>query len=313
MRARVPKRRVGYGLNFPGRTFAFVLFLIGSTVIAEAQIGGRTAADGPFALDDVEDLDLTAIGVGRQWIPDYVYPTGDDLTAESLAGSGLTLAAGQSPVGGLKVSIPAVGTPLAGYSINAGFGVPMPGVVGASTLTSPGNITSFSSLTMLTCYQQVLSGQKFQVLLECYPQNGDGSYPTLVWDYTPTAGTTFHLVQIDLHSPALIGNNNGALTVDQLLSQTRFLYFYFFASPVSISTHFTAHIDDIRLIGSGATPTPTPTPTGTPTPTPTSTPTPTPTSTPAPTPTSTPTPTPTSTPTPTPTPTNSVNHWELYR
>jgi hypothetical protein len=213
----------------------------------QAQVGGKTSADGPFLIDDAEDLNLHAESLGRDWISGFVWPAGNILSVTSP--SGLTLASGQSPAGILEAQIAADNF----GSIDAGFGIPVPGVVGASTLDSPGNITSFTSLEFLACHRarNITADIDFQVLMECYPGNGDGTYPTLVWKYTPASGTTFGLTQIDLRTPALILNNPSGLSVEQLLGSTRFLYFYFFSNPVSMMAELTVNFDDITLEGNG--------------------------------------------------------------
>ena len=42
-----------------------ILSLLVLVVPVAAQIGGRTASEGTFLLEDVEDLDLVAVGVER--------------------------------------------------------------------------------------------------------------------------------------------------------------------------------------------------------------------------------------------------------
>jgi hypothetical protein len=216
---------------------ALGIWLTGVCAVS-AQIGGHTAFDGPFTLDNVEDLDLVAGGVGRDWIPDYVEGIPNPLQAQALSSSGLTLASGQTPAGALRFRV------LESYGwISKGFGVPTPSVVAASTLTDPGDISSFESLTFLACFQPVLANQKFEVILETYP---GPPYPTIHWDFTPAPGTTFQEVTINLRSPSLV-ENAGSLSIDQLLTETRFLYFYCFAGPVTPATTLDFHIDDIRL------------------------------------------------------------------
>jgi hypothetical protein len=218
---------------------------------AVAQIGGKTANDGPFLLDGAEDLNLSAESVGRDWVSDFVYPAGDVLSVIALGGSGLTLGTGQSATGALRASLAASGAIFGGFEINGGFGVPVPAQVGASTLDEPGDITSFESLAFFAQYQSNTTGISFQVLLECYPQNGDSTFPTILWGFTPNQSTTFGNIVLDLRSPSGIVNNPSNLTVDQLLSQTRFLYFYHFKYPVQVNHQLTMHYDDIRLLGSG--------------------------------------------------------------
>ncbi len=220
-----------------------LLFCVGLTP-GYAQIGGKTADDGIFVLDDAEDLDLLADGVMRNWIPDYVWPLGDVLTTLPLAGTDLTLAEDQTPIGALKATIPETHLLYDGY-ISAGFGVPMPAVAGESTLDYPGNITSFGTLSFYACFEPVLTGQYFQVVLETY-SNTD--YANIYWSYTPESGKTFQKVEIDLWNPDLI-EGAGTLSLHELLSQTRFLYFYFYAGPVPIGSTLEFHIDDIELLG----------------------------------------------------------------
>ncbi len=273
---------------------------------ASGQVGGQTGAEGPALVDDVEDLDLVAGGVERAWISDFIWPAGDVLTTISLSGSNLTLAPGQSPIGALRATIPAQTNPLnplSGGWINAGFGVPLPAEAGASTLVSPGNLSAFEALEFLACFEPNLTGRAFNVLLECYPGNPDGTFPTLYWRYFPASGRTFREVRIDLRSPSLIENNPQGLSVGELLSRTRFLYWHCFAGPVSLFAELRFQADDIAFFpfAKGATPTPTPTPTDEPTPTPT------------PTEKATPTPTPTDKPTPTPpSPRAAARRWRLY-
>lgn len=217
---------------------AAVIFFPAAPV--HAQIGGKTAANGPFTLDNVEDLDTTAGGVMRTWIPDFVFGSADPFQAVLLSGSGLTLAPDQSPVGALRFSMPTY----FGY-VDYGFGVPMPSIEGGSTLTHPGDITSFTHLTFLVRASINLADQKKEVILTTYP---GPNYPTLHWNYTISAGTTFQRVTVDLNNPTYI-LNGGALTTAQMLAQTRFLYFYFYGGPETIPRTLTVHVDDIQLLG----------------------------------------------------------------
>ncbi|MFH0793853.1 MAG: hypothetical protein V2A74_07470 [bacterium] len=205
-----------------------------------AQIGGRTAADGPFMLDNVEDRDTTASGVMRAWVPDSVPGETQAFRGVDPTTGGLTLALGQTPNGAFRYRMKSD----FGY-IDYSFGVPMPAVAGASTLTNPGNITSFTSLTFLARFSLVLTGQKFQVILECYP---GPPYPKIYWNYTPTSSTTYQKVTINLRNPTLV-QNAGSLTVEDLLSQTRFLAFYAFAGEVFVPATQDFFIDDIKLEG----------------------------------------------------------------
>lgn len=220
---------------------AFGLFLLGGPVRhAPAQIGGKTAADGPFTLEDAEDLDLSASGVQRDWIESFVFGSDSSLEAVSLGATGLTPASGQSPVGVLRYTMPTA----FGF-VDHSFGVPMPAVPGASTLDSPGNIDSFTHLTFLAQASTDLTDQTKEVILECYPDSG-GVFPTLHWTWSVTPGTAFQPVSVDLHSPSLI-LNGGSHTVSELLSRTRFLSFYFYGGPEPAPQTLTVHVDDIRL------------------------------------------------------------------
>jgi len=221
-------------------------------LLAAGQIGGKTAADGPFTLDDVEDLDLVAGGVVRNWVYGTLPGGGPSLQAIPLAGSGLTLAVDQSPTGALRFQAESSG----GY-IGDGFGVPVPGQPGASTLDSPGDITSFTHITFLACFSPVISGQVFNVILETYP---DPAYPRIFWSFSPAPGTTFQQVTLDLRQPDQI-DNAGGLTLEDLLARTRYLSFYCYADTSGGSEKsITFYVDDIRLV-SLADPTPEPTPT----------------------------------------------------
>lgn len=241
-----------------------VVLMLVVPLSSHAQIGGKTAADGPFLLDDVEDLDTVAIGVMRTWVSDYIAPQGDVLSVVQLTGSGLTRATDQSPIGAFRASVPS-----SSKYVSGGFGVPVPAVAGASTATHPGNITSFTHLTFLACFEQTLANQKFQVILETYP---GPTYPKIYWNFSPPQGKTFGPVSINLRAPAFI-ENAGDLTLEQLLAQTRFLYFYCYGGPTSVPRTVVLHVDDIYLTGSAgaATATPTATATATSTATPTST------------------------------------------
>lgn len=216
--------------------------LLLSTAPAFAQIGGHLPADGPFVLDDVEDLDLTADGVERDWIVSFI----NRLSADSSTSSGLTLAPGQTPIGALHFR----GETFYGY-IDANFGVPMPGVNGASTLDFPGDISGFRQLTFFACYSPAQNNNVFQVILECYPQNPDSTFPLVYWNYTPALGTTYQQVAIDLYQPSLIQHNPGGLSIGELLSQTRFIAFYMYAGPLvmQFGPTMTLHVDDITLVG----------------------------------------------------------------
>src|SRR5690606_20483643 len=110
------------------RSLATIAIALSLAASAHAQIGGHLAADGPFLLEDVEDLDLHAVGVARDWIPDFVSQQGG-LTPILLDSSGLTLFGDQSPIGGLRFRVPSQ----SGF-VNKSYGVPVPSEPGQSTL-----------------------------------------------------------------------------------------------------------------------------------------------------------------------------------
>jgi hypothetical protein len=226
-----------------------VALLIAAGIAAHAQIGGQDSSLGAFLLDDAEDLDLVADGVERNWISDYVFPTGKVLSAVNLNGSGLTLAPGQSPLGALRMRIPGTFE-----FLDAGFGVPMPAVDGASTLEFPGDITSFERLTFLARYGPDVPDLTFFVILETYP---GPDHAQLIWSFQPALGSTFEPVEIDLRSPAFVANG-GSETLESLLSQTRFLAFHASSGMLSMPQTLDLHIDDIRLAGAYQPPDPFP-------------------------------------------------------
>jgi hypothetical protein len=233
--------------HLPGRLMtALIVMLPLLATPAFAQIGGKTAADGPFTLDNVEDLDTTAGGVMRAWIPTFVPGQTDPLQAVALSGSGLTLAAGQTPVGALRYRM----STYFGY-VNYSFGVPMPAVVGESTLTYPGNITSFRYLRFVSRVSTAIADATFMVLLESYPATAPDVYPTLYWNYALTPGTTFTEVVLDLYNPSHM-ENTGSLTVAELLSKTRYLAFYYYGGPELLPKTLDAHVDDVQLTGAAA-------------------------------------------------------------
>lgn len=212
---------------------------------SEAQIGGFTAAEGPFLIDSAEDLNLRSESLGRDWVSDFVGSL-QVLSAANPAANGLVLASGQSPLGSLHASIPRDKY----GSIQGGFGIPMPAQPGASTLVAPGDITSFESLRFFACYApSTLPNLKFQVLLECYPQNPDGTHPTIFWNYTPPAGVGFGAVSVLLNNNAGILNNPASRTASELMTKTRFLYFLNFASPVDPGANLDVWVDDLQLLG----------------------------------------------------------------
>lgn len=222
-----------------------ITFLLASLLalvpLAAAQIGGRTASEGTFLLEDVEDLDLVAAGVERPWVPEYV--AGGGLEAKSLAGSGLELLPGQSPIGALHYRMPME----LGY-ISKSFGVPMPSVPGESTLSHPGDISGFDSLQFLFAFSPVLTTQEFWVVLETYPEVAGGKFPRLMWHYEPEEGSSFQPITIPLHEPTLVLDGDG-FSVSELLSQTRFLSFYFYAESQRFpSPRMDVYVDDIVLV-----------------------------------------------------------------
>lgn len=216
------------------------LLLILSVNITYGQIGGKTIANGDFILETAEDLDTTAESLGRDWVSDVI-GSQTVLSPIFYSGHGFTQAGGQTSIGVFQATVPSKQGNIAG-----GFGVPMPSQIGQSTLTYPGNITSFSYLNFLACYEgPSLPSLTFQVLLECYPGNTDSTFPTVYWNYTPAPGRTFAPVSIPLGSPSGILHNPQALSAQTLMSQTRFLYFGFYAYPGNGT--LTAWLDDIQL------------------------------------------------------------------
>lgn len=207
--------------------------------VGVAQIGGRAGADGPVMIDDVEDLDMLAGGVQRAWVPQVT--GGNSFDPVPPTSGGLTLAAGQTPLGAfaykMKVS--------SGY-LNLSFGVPVPSVAGQSTADYPGDMTSFSKLSFLTRSSNAITSQTFQVILETYP---GPPYPKLYYKYSLTPGTTYRKIEIDLHAPDFV-ENAGGRTVEELLSKTRYLAFYYFGGPDQVVKSLTVHVDDICLIPS---------------------------------------------------------------
>lgn len=238
------------GMPHPPRMTAIVLGLTTWLALGGAalgQIGGKTAADGPFLLEDVEDLDLQAIGVDRPWIPDFVNNGG--LTAIAFDGSGLVLMEGQSPIGGLRFRVPSS----FGF-VDKSFGVPVPSEPGQSTLSHPGNIVDFEKFDFLISYSLSLANQQFWIILETYPDRGGNVYPRIMWRYEPTVGSTFQRMQVPIHEPTLILDGEG-FELEELLSQTRFLSFYFYGETQSGGSRtLNAHLDDIRLLPASAAP-----------------------------------------------------------
>ncbi|MCA9447746.1 MAG: hypothetical protein KC931_11565 [Candidatus Omnitrophica bacterium] len=232
-------------LHSQGRFVPFLtLFLVIFSSISPslAMVGGKTYVDGPFLVDDVEDFNLVSETLGRDWIPDY---DGKDpiLSAIDLSSVGLTLAVGQSENAAFAVKP----TSKSGF-VNQGFGVPVPGEVGQSTLDFPGDITSFPALNFLIAHEAShLTSIQFQVLLECYPENDGGGFPTLFWNYSVIEGTEFTQVSLDLSAPSGIIDNDNSLSVETLLSQTRFLFFFFSAVDAGPNPIWDVYLDDINL------------------------------------------------------------------
>ena len=130
----------------------------------------------------------------------------------------------------------------------------MPSVAGASTLTNPGNITSFRQLRFLAQYTPAISGTSFSVIIECYPEMtcGPGQtapcYPRVFYSFTPSEGTTFREVDINLSQPSYV-DAPSTVTLQDLLSQTRFMSLYAYAS-VGIGPPQTLvfDVDDIQFV-----------------------------------------------------------------
>lgn len=259
------KKQSGFQIWIPSLPF-LVLVLVHLPVSSGAQIGGVTAADGPFVLDDAEVENILAEGVERQWIPDFIWGAEQPFRWVPLGGSGLTLADGQSPEGALRYQMPSD----FGF-VSKSFGVPMPGVKGASSLDFPGDVSSFTDIRFLFRHSPDLTNQSFSVILETYP---GPTFPKIYWRFSAPAGNTFREVKLDLRQPDLIENASG-LDIEELLSQTRFLSFYFYGETGFVPRTLEVHVDDVGLVGlyeNGGEPTPTPSPSPTPSPTPTPTP-----------------------------------------
>lgn len=224
------------------RFYASIVLLSTFSASAFAQVGGKTSADGPFMLEDVEDLNLNAAGVNREWIHEFSGYV-QALHPVDPAAEGLTLAAGQSPQGVLLYrAVPEFGF------VSKTFGVPLPSELGMSTLTHPGDLTSFTTMSFLGSVNQQRTNLEFQVVLECYPQNPDSSFPTLFWNFMPPTGTTFGNIELDLRQPTL-SENTGTATIEELLSQTRFLSFFIYAGFLPTTDPIDFHVDDIRFQG----------------------------------------------------------------
>jgi hypothetical protein len=229
------------------RSLATIAIALSLAASAHAQIGGHLAADGPFLLEDVEDLDLHAVGVARDWIPDFVSQQGG-LTPILLDSSGLTLFGDQSPIGGLRFRVPSQ----SGF-VNKSYGVPVPSEPGQSTLSHPGNIVDFEYFDFLVSFTPVMTNQQFWIILETYPNRGGNVYPRIMWRYYPQVGSAFQRMQVPIHEPTLIVDGDG-FALDELLSQTRFLSFYFYGETSTGNVTFNVHVDDIRLLPAQDTP-----------------------------------------------------------
>jgi hypothetical protein len=204
-----------------------------------AQVGGQVG--GTHVIDDAEDLDLNAIGVNRDWISEFTF-TEIALSAIDPATRSLTLTGDQSPMGVFRLR---ANNDAAGF-FQKTAGIPVPGQKGESTLTSPGDMTSFEKLSFVACASPSVNNLQLQVILECYPQNQDSSFPKLYWTISPAIGTTFSPVELDLRSPDLV-ENAGGNSVEELLSRTRFLAFYLFAGPSMLVQETNLYFDDITL------------------------------------------------------------------
>lgn len=233
-------------------TASIVLFFLCGAFVVQAGIGGKTAEDGPFLLDDAEDLDLNAVGVARDWISDYVPSHGDVLDVLVLPESGLTLMPAQTPIGALRASVPeedAVGT-TPGW-MGKGFGVPVPSLPGQSTADYPGDFTSYNFLNFKACYDPDMANAEFLVVLEAYPKMEIEprvlDYPKVYWKVYPPLGSSFMDVWMDLWDPIEIAPPD-SVELSALLSQTRFFYFYAGAYPVEKNSLMLYDIDDIRLV-----------------------------------------------------------------
>jgi hypothetical protein len=199
-------------------------------------------------LEDAEDGNGFVESVGRAWIVDDtgVKPA---LEAVDPVGDGLALRAGQSPARVQRFSMKAA----FGF-LSYSYGVPLPSVVGGSTLTFPGDVTSFTHLKLLTCSTSNINNGKFQIVLETYP---GPIYPTLYWNFAPASGATFEERIFDLRQPDHT-EGLGSLTVEEVLAQTRYIAVYFYGETVGKKENATAYIDDITFYGIAPT-TPPPT------------------------------------------------------
>lgn len=228
------------------RVYPILAALLACALPAAAQIGGQTG--GTLVIDDVEDLNLLAAGVEREWISDFTF-TESALQPIDPATESLTLAPDQSPLGVFRFR---ANNDTAGYFAKT-CGVPMPSEPGESTATHPGDMTSFETLSFFACVDTTASNMEVQVILECYPQNPDSSFPELYWLVSPPEGAVFQQITLDLRSPDVVLNDGGN-SVEDLLSQTRFMAFYLQAGPDFTTQEINLYLDDLTLSdGEGAT------------------------------------------------------------
>lgn len=204
--------------------------------------------DGSFVLDDTEDLNLHAQSIDRNWISDFQGGS-PALAVSSLTSATLTLAPTQTPVGFFHFKASAKFN-----FIGKGFGIPVPSEPGQSTLTHPGDITSFAEFNFFACSPLAPASATYQLSLECYPQNADSTFPKLHWKFTPAMGTVFQRVRIDLYEPDLLENDFGR-TVEELLAKTRYLSFFIYAPNVDNSAIVDFYVDDIMILPTGSLPT----------------------------------------------------------
>lgn len=220
---------------------AMALALAAGAPPASAQIGGQVG--GTKVIDDVEDLNRNAAGVDRNWISDFTFIQ-DALTPLAPETKGLALAPGQSPLGVFELK---ANNDFAGF-FNMSAGVPVPSEKGQSTLTHPGDMTSFETLSFFACVDPSVANMQVLVILECYPQNGDGTFPELLWRTVPAVGKQFQPIELVLREPDEVRNGFGR-TPEELLSQTRFLAFFLTAGQSFMRPEINLYFDDITLQG----------------------------------------------------------------
>jgi len=105
-------------------------------------------------------------------------------------------------------------------------------------------MTSFDRITFLACTESNLVDQTLKMIMECYPGSGN-VYPKLQWNFSLPVSKTFSRQTLILRSPTQISDNPSNLSVEQLLSQTRYLAFFFYAGPLTTGKRLTIYIDDI--------------------------------------------------------------------